>query len=111
MRIHYLQHVPFEGIGSMETYFLNCGYRLSSTQLYLGESFPELHDFDWLIVMGGSMGVADESQYTWMSKEKAFIKSSIESGKIVVMNWMGQNLSKMRKRCWRKRVDFCTLIR
>ncbi|MCD6534755.1 MAG: type 1 glutamine amidotransferase [Deltaproteobacteria bacterium] len=92
MRIHYLQHVPFEGIGSMETYFINCGCRLSSTQLYLDESFPELHDFDWLIVMGGPMGVADESQYTWMSKEKAFIKSSIESGKIVLGICLGAQL-------------------
>ena len=92
MRIHYLQHVPFEGIGSMESYFISCGYQLDSTHLYLDEPFPELYDFDWLIVMGGPMGVGDELQYSWMSKEKSFIKSAIESGKIVLGVCLGAQL-------------------
>jgi GMP synthase-like glutamine amidotransferase len=92
MRIHHLQHVPFEGIGSMEPYFINQGHQLSSTHLYLNEPFPQLHDFDWLIVMGGPMGVSDELQYPWMSKEKSFIKSSIESGKIIVGICLGAQL-------------------
>ena len=92
MRIHYLQHVPFEGIGSMESYFISYGHQLSSTHLYLDQPFPKLHDFDWLIVMGGPMGVGDELQYSWMSKEKSFIKSSIESGKIVLGICLGAQL-------------------
>ena len=92
MRIHYLQHVPFEGIGSMEAYFISHGHKLSSTHLYLNETFPQLHDFDWLIVMGGPMGVGDELQYSWMSKEKSFIKSAIESGKIVLGICLGAQL-------------------
>ncbi|MEE1573969.1 MAG: type 1 glutamine amidotransferase, partial [Candidatus Neomarinimicrobiota bacterium] len=63
---------------------INKGHQLSSTHLYLNEPLPQLHDFDWLIVMGGPMGVSDELHYPWMSKEKALIKSSIESGKIVL---------------------------
>jgi GMP synthase-like glutamine amidotransferase len=92
MRIHCLQHVPFEGIGSMEPYFIHQGHQLSSTHLYLNESFPQLHEFDWLIVMGGPMGVNDELQYPWMSIEKLFIKSSIESGKIVLGICLGAQL-------------------
>ena len=84
MRIHHLQHVPFEGLGCMKPYFINKGHQLSSTHLYLNEPLPQLHDFDWLIVMGGPMGVSDELHYPWMSKEKSLIKSSIESGKIVL---------------------------
>lgn len=68
----------------MKSYFINKGHQLSSTHLYLNEPLPQLHDFDWLIVMGGPMGVSDELHYPWMSKEKALIKSSIESGKIVL---------------------------
>jgi GMP synthase-like glutamine amidotransferase len=92
MRIHYLQHVPFEGIGSMEPYFINQGHQLSSTHLYLNEPFPQPHDFDWLIVMGGPMGVSDELQYPWMRQEKSFIKSSMESGKIVLGICLGAQL-------------------
>ena len=84
MRIHHLQHVPFEGLGCMKPYFINKGHQLSSTHLYLNEPLPQLHDFDWLIVMGGPMGVSDELHYPWMSKEKSLIKSSIESGKIIL---------------------------
>jgi GMP synthase-like glutamine amidotransferase len=76
--------VPFEGLGCMKPYFINKGHQLSSTHLYLNEPLPQLHNFDWLIVMGGPMGVSDELHYPWLSKEKSLIKSSIESGKIVL---------------------------
>jgi GMP synthase-like glutamine amidotransferase len=92
MRIHYLQHVAFEGIGSMAPYFIDKGHRLSSTRLYLNEPLPQLNDFDWLIVMGGPMGVDDELKYQWLSREKAFIKSSIESGKIILGICLGAQL-------------------
>ena len=68
----------------MKPYFINKGHQLSSTHLYLNEPLPQLHDFDWLIVMGGPMGVSDALHYPWMNKEKSLIKSSIESGKIVL---------------------------
>jgi GMP synthase (glutamine-hydrolysing) len=57
LKIHHLQHVPFEGLGSMENYFLNRGYQLSSTHFYLGHFLPAMIDFDWIIVMGRPMGV------------------------------------------------------
>jgi len=92
MHIHYLQHVPFEGLGSMAPYFSDQGHRLSSTRLYLNEPLPPLREFDWLIVMGGPMGVHDEWKYQWMSAEKTFIKSSMESGKIVLGICLGAQL-------------------
>ena len=92
MHIHYLQHVAFEGIGSMAPYFMDKGHSLSSTRLYLNEPFPQLKDFDWLIVMGGPMGISDELKYPWLNREKAFIKSAIESGKIVLGICLGAQL-------------------
>lgn len=92
LRIHHLQHVPFEGIGSMATYFINKGHALSSTHLYLGQPLPSLDDIDWLIVMGGPMGVGDEVQYPWMKKEKAFIRSAMDSGKIVLGICLGAQM-------------------
>ena len=84
MKVHYLQHVPFEGIGSMTAYFKNKGHALSSTRLYEGQVLPDPHDIDFLIVMGGPMGVHDELQYPWMKKEKAFIRVCMDKGKIVL---------------------------
>jgi len=76
----------------MEPYFINKGYQLTSTRLFQNESFPQLHEFDWLLVMGGPMGVNDELQYPWMREEKKFIKSSIDSGKIVMGICLGAQL-------------------
>ena len=92
MHIHYLQHVPFEALGSMEPYLRGQGYRLSSTQLYLGQDLPDLGGVDWLIVMGGPMGVHDESQYPWLAREKAFIERAMHGGKLVLGICLGAQL-------------------
>jgi len=92
MRVHYLQHVPFEGLGNMENYFLDRGYQLNSTQLYSEDNFPSLDDFDWLIIMGGPMGVYDEAKYPWLKKEKKFIHDVISSGKVVLGVCLGAQL-------------------
>jgi len=92
MRIHYLQHVPFEGIGSMAAYFKNKGHALSSTKLYGNQALPDPHDIDFLIVMGGPMGVHDDLQYPWMKKEKAFIRACMDQGKTVLGICLGAQL-------------------
>ncbi len=70
MRIHYIQHVPFEGLGYIKTWAKNSGYILSSTKMYEKPSFPSLDAFDWLIVMGGPMSVHDTGIFSWLNSEK-----------------------------------------
>jgi len=92
LRIHHLQQVPFEGLGIMDSFFLQRGHRLSSTHFYLGNPLPSIAEFDWLIVMGGPMGVHDEIEFPWLNDEKTFIRKSIESGKIVLGICLGAQL-------------------
>jgi len=92
LNIHYLQHVPFEGLGSMEPWFRKGGYRISSTPLYLNQNLPALTDLDWLVVMGGPMGAHDESKHPWLKDEKRFIESAIKAGKIVLGICLGAQL-------------------
>lgn len=92
MRIHSLQHVPFEDIGSMANDFAARGYSVTTTHWYLGEQAPELHNFDALIVMGGPMGIYDEGIYPWLADEKSFLKQAIDAGKIVVGICLGAQL-------------------
>lgn len=92
MRIHHLQHVPFEGLGTIESFFMKRGQQLSSTHFYLGNSLPPIADFDWLIVMGGPMGVYDDLKFPWLKKEKDFIRESIESGKVILGICLGAQL-------------------
>ena len=92
MRVHYLQHVSFEGLGSIESVLNDKGYQLSSIQLYKNEPLPSVDDFDWLIVMGGPMGIYDYDQYPWLSDEKRFIKAAIDADKIVLGICLGAQL-------------------
>jgi GMP synthase-like glutamine amidotransferase len=92
MRIHSLQHVPFEDIGSMASDFRTRGYALSTTHWYRGDTAPAVNDFDALIVMGGPMGIYDEAIYPWLADEKILIKEAIAAGKIVLGICLGAQL-------------------
>jgi len=92
LRIHYLQHVPFEGLGYIENWIKENNHILTATKFYEEYTFPELSDFDWLIVMGGPMGVYDEGVFNWLVEEKSFIKKSIEAGKKVLGICLGAQL-------------------
>jgi len=92
MNIHWLQHVPFEGLGSIDEWVKDRGHHLSCTRLFQGELFPEQEVFDLLIVMGGPMGIYDDSQYPWLQKEKDFIKRTIQADKPVLGICLGAQL-------------------
>lgn len=92
MRAHYLQHVPFEGLGSIEYWLQNAGYEITSTQFFNSGVLPDIKDIDFLIVMGGPMSVNDETEHSWLVKEKKFIKSTIETGKPVLGICLGAQL-------------------
>ncbi len=92
MRLHYLQHVPFEGLGNIEPWARGLGWEVTATRLYRSEKPPSTDEFDWLIVMGGPMNIYEEKEYPWLSAEKKFIARAIESNKIVVGVCLGAQL-------------------
>lgn len=92
MKVHYLQHMPFEGLSSIEAYLLGKGHELDATHLYLGEALPSVDDFDWLIVMGGPMGIYDHADYPWLVAEKVLIKQALDAGKRVLGICLGAQL-------------------
>ena len=92
MRAHYLQHVPFEGLGSIEAWLRASGYEMTSTRFYESADLPEIHEIDLLIVMGGPMSVNDEQDFPWLALEKRFIRDVIASGKPVLGICLGAQL-------------------
>lgn len=92
MKIHYLQHVPFEAPGYIETWAKERNYTVTSTKFYEKFDLPAQKDFDMLVVMGGPMSVNKEEKYPWLRLEKIFIKESINSGKIVLGICLGSQL-------------------
>ena len=73
MRIHYLQHVPFEDPGSLLPALANLGHGVAGSHPYRGDPLPRVDDFDALIIMGGPMGAEDEAIHPWLAAEKALI--------------------------------------
>jgi GMP synthase (glutamine-hydrolysing) len=92
MKIHYLQHVPFEGLASIEPWAKSKGHSLSATRFYNNEPLPNVEDIDWLIIMGGPMNIYEESKYPWLAQEKRFIEQAIENEKIILGICLGSQL-------------------
>ena len=106
MRVHYLQHEPFEGLGSMEAWFCSRGAALSATHLYRGEGLPAPAAFDWLVIMGGGMSVNDEASLPWLVAEKELVRRAIAEGKRVLGVCLGAQMiaSALGAKVYRNRV-------
>ncbi len=92
MRLHYLQHVEFEGLGCIRSWAESAGCRISGTRLYQPHRLPEIEDVDWLVVMGGPMNIYEDVQYPWLVEEKALIARAIENQKMVLGICLGAQL-------------------
>ncbi|MDA7915788.1 type 1 glutamine amidotransferase [Verrucomicrobia bacterium] len=91
--MHYLQHIPFEGLGSIHDWAVEKGMSLSSTKLFSGEPLPHsLDGIDLLIIMGGWMSVHDEEEYPWLVDEKHFVRKAIDAGIPVLGVCLGAQL-------------------
>ena len=92
-RIHYLQHVPFEGLGSMESWLTTDGHTVTATRFFAQPAdLPSPTDFDALIVMGGPMSVFDEQNHPWLVVEKSFMRACLQAGKKVLGICLGAQL-------------------
>jgi len=92
MHIHYFQHNHFEDLGYIGDWAESNNFSTSATRFDIKPELPSMEDFDWLVVMGGAMGVQDSDQYPWILKEIEFIKKAIHSGKIVIGICLGSQM-------------------
>lgn len=92
MRFLHLQHVPFEGLGSIETWLQSAGHTVTHGRMFQDKPLPDVRDIDGLIVMGGPMGANDDDLLPWMSPEKAYIRQAIDAGKPVLGVCLGSQL-------------------
>ena len=92
MKIAALFHVSFEKLGLIEDWILTKGYSLIEYHLYNDPRLPLIHEFDMLIIMGGSMSVNDEERFPWLTSEKELIKRCREFEKPVLGICLGAQL-------------------
>jgi GMP synthase-like glutamine amidotransferase len=90
-RIHFLQHVPFETPGYIETIADN-NCQISTTRLFSDDTFPALSEFDLLVILGGPMNIYEHDRYLWLHKEKKFIASAIQADKKILGICLGAQL-------------------
>jgi GMP synthase-like glutamine amidotransferase len=94
MKIHVLQHVPFEGPGYIAQWAEEHHHELSFTRFYEPDyALPDVMEPDALVIMGGPMSVFDEDIYHWLHTEKIFIEDSILGGKKVLGICLGAQLA------------------
>ncbi len=92
MRAHYFQHVPFEGLGSIEPWLNSNEYELTTTRFFESATLPDPEAIDLLVVMGGPMSVNDEDKFPWLALEKQFVREIIECGKSVLGICLGAQI-------------------
>jgi GMP synthase-like glutamine amidotransferase len=92
MNVHVLQHVPFEGLGSIESWLAARGAVTHTTRFFDAPQLPELADLHLVIALGGPMSVNDEAELPWLTEEKRFISGAISAGKAVLGICLGAQL-------------------
>lgn len=92
MRIHVFQHVQYEDIGSIAEWIQKNDHKVNYSKFYENFKFPNIDDFDLLIVMGGPMSTSDDIKFPWLKEEKKFIKEAIEQGKYILGICLGAQL-------------------
>ena len=92
LKIHCLQHIPFEGPASIGDWIGARGHQLTTTHLYHGEAPPPLEAVDWIIVMGGPMNVYEYRLHPWLREEKTFLTGALEANKTILGVCLGAQL-------------------
>lgn len=92
MRVHVLQHVPFETLGSIEGWLHQNGASITYTRFFASDPLPPLAEVDFVIALGGPMSVNDEDALPWLRAEKRFIAEGIGAQKAVLGICLGSQL-------------------
>jgi len=90
MNVHYFQHVPFEGLASIQEW--SARHFLSATQFYAGNTPPAVELVDFLILLGGPMNIYEEKHYPWLKDEKHFIEQALKQDKRVLGICLGAQI-------------------
>lgn len=83
-KVLVIQHVPFEGLGWLDTWFQMKAvqYRiLRFFELEEEQSPPSFEEFDALIILGGPMGVSDAKDLPWLDRELKYISHILHGPK------------------------------
>ncbi|WP_348676016.1 type 1 glutamine amidotransferase [uncultured Abyssibacter sp.] len=92
MNATWLQHVPYEGPGSISEWMAHRGIPFPAVALWNNEPLPDPASLDLLVVMGGPMNVDETDAHPWLLAERRFIRDAIDAGVRVLGICLGAQL-------------------
>lgn len=92
MRVHVLQHMPNEGLGSIAAWLTAADASVTFTCFYEETALPAVEGLDLVIALGGPMSVNDETALPWLVAEKQFLRDAIDRGVAVLGICLGAQL-------------------
>jgi GMP synthase-like glutamine amidotransferase len=87
-----VQHVPFEGPGSIAAAAARRGMQLRVCRPDLGEALPAVSELRGLVVMGGPMGVCDTVEHPYLAGERELLAAAVAAGRAVLGVCLGAQL-------------------
>ena len=93
MKVHWFQHVEFEGLGLIEPWLRTRGHEIGVTRWWAGETAgAAAAGCEWLIVMGGPMNIYQHRDHPWLVAEKAAIAAAAARGARILGVCLGAQL-------------------
>ena len=80
MQVQVLQHVPFEGPGSIADWLAARQAEVGCTRLFAGDPLPPVETIGALVALGGPMSVNDEGELDWLRPEKQLVRDAVPAG-------------------------------
>lgn len=87
-----VQHVAFEGPGSLAPLATERGIAFETVALYAGDALPGVEEIGGLIVMGGPMGVYEAEEYPFLAAEMALMRAAVKQDRPVLGICLGAQL-------------------
>lgn len=92
LRVHVLQHVPFEDLGSIRDWLDERRASVGYTRLFADAPLPVVADVDCLSASGGPMSVNDDATLPWLVSEKRFVREFMTTGRPMLGVCLGAQL-------------------
>ena len=94
MKAHVIQHIEFENLGNLRRVLEQAGYEISYFRAHSQSDldYMEQHPSDLLVVLGGPIGVYDNTYYPYLDREKKIIERQIDTDKPLLGVCLGAQL-------------------
>ena len=92
MRIHIIQHMPYESTGFLSNWANQPNNFVTFSHPYQTEWYPSPECFDLCIVLGGSMSAKDTKKLPWLGRELDFLEKAVIKRKKMLGICLGAQL-------------------